>query len=600
MPGMDRIYEQTLRKALGQTEFTQKVVERIGQRNKYARGFLKGQGDDGEEEKVFWRGPEDHKRFAKYSLHADLYINNQEEHLAPEWMPSGKTKYKRYNLCRFLTDLYTQLMMGSGVEIHTEFKTVDDHLNDDLEIGDKFDHWAKMVSVKGMIGVQVVSDDRGVDVVMVQPELVFAEFEEGSEDDYKWVAKKFHVDPHALNVPKEVWEFNRDREAGDEDDGVVFEERHYRGRIEYFLYTVKEDEITELLLPEWYNEDLPPLDEDGLCSIDTGIDEFMLLAIPNVIFNNEFISDYEDITDLQRDINSRITHINRILNVHANPKLMLPESFMGKDPYTGEPIMRGLRDEVLFIAEEDKDNRPEYLTWNSQIEAGFDEIDSDVNMFCTVTGVSPSLIVRKDTTFPEAASAYKLRLTPTLAKTKFKTGFFKRYLRRILWVLVQKLTTTNTFSQTSLDQKVAEDKTPDQAPSLEMHDASGVEPEAMRILSMDAKKIEIRFEAALPQDDRLLVERTGTDPPTASIDRVLREVDGMSDAQVAEEKVRLAEAARLKDEQMMQGQGSFFGGGGGGGGEPESFGPVDELDDAGLGGPPTGNMQTTIGTSTAV
>ena len=76
MPGMDRLYEQTLRKALGVTEFTQQVVSRIGKSNQFARKFLKGQEDDDKQDKMYWRGPEDHERFASYALHADLYTNN--------------------------------------------------------------------------------------------------------------------------------------------------------------------------------------------------------------------------------------------------------------------------------------------------------------------------------------------------------------------------------------------------------------------------------------------------------------------------------------------------------------------------------------------
>lgn len=610
MPAVDHIYAQNLRTALGRTEFTQKVIDRIGMRNAFAKKFgdsIKGQQAGDEQKKLLWRTPEDHARFEKYKLYSDLYSNDQERHLMPEWLPTGKREYKRHNLLRFLTNTYVDLMLGGGALIKTGLSHVDDVLNDDLCVATNFDHWAKMASVKGMIGVQVVDDDRGVSLILVRPEILFVEFDDGSDDEFKYIAKKYTVDPSEVRpFPGVDWEFNKGRSDGKKDDGIVFEERHYKGRIEYYLYTVRGDEITEALHPRWYDYRLPELDNEGVCKVDTEIDEFMLQAVPNVLFDQRFISDYDDVIDHQRDINARATQINRILNMHADPKLMVPESFMAKDPYTGEPIMRGVRDEVLFIANEDQDNRPEYLTWNSQLEQGFAEIEQDINMFCTTTGLSPSLIVRKDGQFPEAASAYRLRLTPTLAKVKTKAEFFKRYLRRALWVLIKKLDKKRAFtlpSPHSVEEQVEDDKEYgppmsaglDEPPVVSMDKPLGVMRKPKRtpasVGELRVQDITLRFVPLLPQDERFLVERAQTDPPTASLRRILREVDDMTDEQIEEEIAEIQSMVRQRDEMTAGGLGF-------GQDIPESLGPTPELRNGGLNASPTGGAVASIGSQT--
>lgn len=594
MAGLDRIYRAQLKKALGQSEFTTKVAERIGQNSEHARKFASelknGFGDDGED-RLVWRTPEDNERFEAYSKWRDLFHNRHEKWLRPDWLPSGKFEYKRANFCRFITRVYADLMLGGGAEISTGNQTVDDYLSDEVQLHGYFYKWAQLVTVYGLIGLQVVCDDKGVDIIKVNPDLLYPVFEDGSDDDFKWVSKKHYVDPGQIKPePGSNWEFNKHKDGGEKDDGVVFEERHFRGYIEYYLFTVKGDEITEMLPPTWYNDNLPDLNGDGICKVDTNIDEFMLIVVPNIIFDGTFVSDFADIEDFQRDINTRASQINRILNVHADPKLMLPDSFRAKDPYTGEAIVRGLRDEVLILTPEDYDFKPEYLTWQSQLEGAYQEMENDMNMLCTVASVSPSLVVRKDGNFPEAAATYKLRLTPTLNHVARKEEDFKRALQRVIWVFINKCHQERVFDKSEVDFG-EEQGSPGNKPwvaqgsptggvkdiSFDKHDRLS---DLDRVLTIPPNKIEIRFKPSLPQDERFLVERAGSMPPTASIHRVLQEVDGMNEAEIAIELKRIAEGQQMAEEATARDSGLQFGG--------NPFEGRSETSDSGLDASPTG------------
>lgn len=573
---LDAVYSSHLRQALSRSAFTERVIERIGQTSEYAREFhrsLGGGGEDGDDGKISWRTREDKERQERYDRYQKLYHNKSEQYLRPEWLPSGKLLYTRINMLRFVTNTYADLMCGSGAEVKTNNKTLDDHLNNEVEIKNHFLKWQQLVSINGLIGLQVVADDRGVDIIHVSPDLLYPEFEDGSDDDFKWVSKKHYVKVLDVKDPSGRWEFNGDKQA-DKDDGIVFEERHFRGSIKYYLYTVKGDEITSMLPPSWYNESLPPLDENGECCVQTGIDEFMLIVVPNMILAREFVSDFDDIIDFQANINVRASQINRVLNVHADPKLMLGESFRAKDPYTGEPIIRGLRDEVLIVANEDHEFRPEYLTWQSQLESAFREIEQNINMLCTVAQISPSLIVRQESIFPEAATAFKLRLTPTLSKVRRKAQDFKSALQRVIWVYANKafqhgLLDVPTPPEGDPFKTTTQDGTnkhgqPEPAEEVPLSvDANDPKVAISRVLTGAPNQIEIRFIPNLPQDERLLIDRLTSNPPSVSLDRILKEVDQMSPDEIEEEKQRIQDTASMQAESVQHSGGFPFGGGGG-------------------------------------
>lgn len=528
--------------AIGKSSFTQKIIQRIAEYDAYARQLLEF-GDDSvgvDKSRVRWRTPRDNVRFRMYQKWHDLYLNEQEKWLCPDWLPTGKRFYKRYNFCRFVTQVFTDLLLGGGVEIHVGNSAVDNYINNVMCLPDYFYDWAQKASVFGFCPLQIVCDGNGVDIISVDPSHIFWKWRDCTDDELDWVAKKTFISLDKLKTNREI-----DLDVGGRYTvtGGVFEERHYIGYIEYYFYLVDGDYIVKVLDPRCYIKGLPELNEDGICLFETGVNEFMLQLIPNTVFMREFYSDYRDIEDLQRSINLRATQRGRILNIHADPKLMVPDTMQQRDPYTGELVVRSLRDEVIFLEPGDNFFKPEYLTWNAQLDAVERELDFDLRMLCTLAEISPTLIVNTDTTFPESAAAYKMKLTPTLNKVKRKERDFTKWMKRFLWVYIKKLYEENVFSMVS---DTAIDSGNNIKTSADKNSVVDISVgEFLRYIK--PSDIHLRFYPSLPQDERVLLERLGG-LQSVSRHRVMKEVDGMSERQIESELELIREDQHQKDE----------------------------------------------------
>jgi len=580
-------YKQDVETVFGAIETVDTIIGGVNERS---AGFEEG-------DRPRWREPEDEARFEKYRVYKDLFFGDHEKRIRPEWLAEGNSNYKTYNFCRFISKVYADLMMGKGVEVKTGSEMVDDYIADVVGIADYMYNWVLQASVFGFVAIQIVSDSNGVDILEIEPELIFPKFNSGSGYDYEWIAKKHYVDPGEVIDPEGSWEFDKEG-TGDGRDGIVFEERHYRGKIEYYLYVTAGNDILEMLPPRWYNRDLPELD-GRKCVVETGIKEFLLMIIPNILFMKQFVSDYDDIAPLQKSLNSRGTQIERILNVHADPKLMLPDSMQQKDHYTGQVSARGLRDEVIFVNHETAQSfKPEYLTWSAELSAAETEMTRDVNMLCTFAEISPMLISRNESgSFPESAVAYKLKMTPSLNRAAVKSRGFVRYTQRIMWVLIQLLDKQGNFKTTDIrdDAGVAPVSMVPGAPAtadagtLTVADDAGKSKNASDIIPTD---IEIRMIPALPQDDRFLAERLAGQA-SVSRHRVLIDVDSMSERQAAEEIKRIDNDLMAVEEQTGYDNGLGFTSGGGF--KPSKFEQRDEQSDGGLHDSPTGAQSAGFG-----
>jgi len=519
------------------SKFTDEVISKV-----MARQEATATVPDGT--KLYWKTPEDNKRIADYELHRDLYFNDHEA-LQPKWLPDGRTEYKKYNYCRMVSDTYADIIAGKGSEISTGHNLADKWLKDQ-QIADKFHTWLITSSYAGMFGLQVVADDEGVELLLVEPQMLFPVFD-ASGEDYESISKKFAVDPKEVYDPTMRWQWDRTNyEEG--VNQIIFEEQHYKDHIKYWLYVTEGDEIKELLPPAWYDPTLPAL-IDGFSQVETGMDDFMLMIIPNRLVSKRFISDYVDILSFQSSINARGTQIHRILNIHANPKLLLPESMMQHDPQTGKVVARGLRDEVLYISPEDNHiMKPEYLTWAAELEAAYKEQQEDINAICTFSRVSSSLITRSDTQYPEAAVTYRMRLTPTINASAPKKRSFIKNVTRILYIYLLKLQEVGTFEAASTEG--VDPSAPIMNNAMNKQVPNEVDQPVLNSMTFKREEINITMKAALPQDDKFLVERVGTGVQTASRKRVLSDVDGMNEDQIAEELAAIEEDTQSDNEAL--------------------------------------------------
>jgi hypothetical protein len=532
---LNNVYAHYIQLAVGKSEFTQRVVDSLDARS-IERAKTRWEKDE-DEPKILWRTDKDKKRIENLRRFEDLYNRKHEKHLRPIWLPTGKVEYLEVNLFRWVTTLYADLSLGGGATVKSQNSAYDWYLNEDLNIWHYFYNWMVYVSIYGFCPVQIVQNEKGeVDFLELDPSVIYPKWKDGTFYEFEWISKKIQLSPDDVAIPNGLgYDFDPKRM-----DGIVYEERHFEGRIEYYLYAVSGDEVMMMLPVQFYNPQLPTLrpDPEGsgrmISYVETNIPEFLIVLIPNQIFNQEFISDYTDIEQLVSRINTRMTQIDRVLNIHANPKLILPSSFQQQDPYTGESTGRGLRDEILYIDPEDNHTMPQYLTWDGQLSAAYQQLDAVVDMFCTVAEVSPSLLVRSQSgsTFPESAAAYKMKLTPTLNRINRKSTKFEMGIKKFLYVYGLKLQQCDKLKAVSGDPEYLQALMNAEDTPYTAADAK-VEPEEIQ-----QRRIQVRFKPALPQDDRLLIDRL-QGQPSVSIRRVLTDVDDMTEEEAVEEERRI-------------------------------------------------------------
>lgn len=507
-----------LRLAAAKSEFTDRVLREMGALNMAERRVEPGM--------IAWTSPQKREEQKRQTDLIDLF-SDPAAHvrlLRPDWLPHSRSIDIVVNYIWWYTTLISDLFCGKAAEI--EFGDKEPYLNEyaknEAELPVYMSEWVPSAVLLGYLPLQVVKRDNIVDIIKVDQRNVWYRFTEGREGDFDWVAKKVYVDPKQVIDPRGKWEYNKDKRH-DGCDGVVFEERHYRGFIYYFLYVVKGDYIAELLPPHWYDSSLPGYDEDGYCKVCTEFDGMLLNIVPTYLFHGKMISEAGSLLGLQTALNTAYTRINRVNNVFSSPKLVLPDTLIQLDYRTGEGLATALKHDVLFMSAEENRNAvaPQYLTWDAQLDYAYKEIVSLVNAMCTITQISPSFVVQENSAFPESAAAYRLKLTPTLNRVERMKTQFVRYLKRVLYAWAVKL------KQVQLP-RVATLANPD-------------------LLKVDFANINVSLVPALPQDDRFLVERM-QGGPSVSLYRVLSEVDGMTDEEAADEEKKIRRDQQALDE----------------------------------------------------
>jgi len=108
----------------------------------------------------------------------------------------------------------------------------------------------------------------------------------------------------------------------------------------------------------------------------TGVDLPLVSVIENVFTSSACAADdYRDIDPIIKRIEARLTRVGRILDVHAEPFLVLPE-FSGAF-HRNEDTGKVVYDSKLKVFELPKEGMaPQYITWDGQLAAAFSEIDA--------------------------------------------------------------------------------------------------------------------------------------------------------------------------------------------------------------------------------
>lgn len=175
--------------------------------------------------------------------------------------------------------------------------------------------------------------------------------------------------------------------------------------------------------------DIKMLDEGLEEVIETGIDDFLLVHVPNWRTDTEYwgYSDYLDIKSLQDECNNRISQISKILDKHADPNMRGPAEY-------GDDVDVGGK----YFPYSDETVKPEYMVWEAKLKAAFDQIDYILKMLFLVTETSPDAFGLSEGGIAESGRALKFRLMRLLSKIARKKRYYDHAIKKAL-VIAQKL-----------------------------------------------------------------------------------------------------------------------------------------------------------------
>ncbi len=126
------------------------------------------------------------------------------------------------------------------------------------------------------------------------------------------------------------------------------------------------------------------LDMVGEFTQSTGIDTPLISVVKNISTSgNDILDDYNDIDPIIKRLETRLTRVGRILDVHSEPLFYVPEdSGIVQKTEDGKWIYDSSK--RVLILENDK-VAPGYVTWDGQLNGAFQEIDFLIHQLYTIS-----------------------------------------------------------------------------------------------------------------------------------------------------------------------------------------------------------------------
>ena len=147
--------------------------------------------------------------------------------------------------------------------------------------------------------------------------------------------------------------------------------------------------------------------------------EFLVIPISNVRTSRDVFgrSSYNlSAKSIAKNLIDRYNQIDRVLDKHSDPNMIGPKGMLELNPITHKPMFRG--GGRYFGYQYDPDMAPpkiEYLTWDGNLVPGETAIARQINDLFNELELPP-VSMAKDTTGVVSGTAYRLMLTPLLAK----------------------------------------------------------------------------------------------------------------------------------------------------------------------------------------
>lgn len=350
--------------------------------------------------------------------HVDVFKNVQRQIESIEDIDSADKVAMTYlvcNYCGLLSKLSADMLFGEKPQIKAENKSTDDRLQEIIKNNNFYTNSYESAlgnSYRGDSCLKVkytkrskYASEREVIIEPQNPEFFFVEKEENN------VRK---INRMIIGFTKRV-----------ANEKYLQLEIHEPGTIYNQAYRMTGNVVSSQV-------DIKSLDEGLEEVVKTGVDDFLLVHIPNWRTDTEFwgYSDYLDIKSLQDECNDRISQISKVLDKHADPNMIGPPDYLNED----ENVNIG----DSYFPYDDESVKPEYMSWDGKLEAAFKEIDYMLKMMFLVTETSPDAFGLDDGNVADSGRALKFRLMRLLSKIARKKMYYDKGLKKAL-TIAQKL-----------------------------------------------------------------------------------------------------------------------------------------------------------------
>ena len=207
-------------------------------------------------------------------------------------------------------------------------------------------------------------------------------------------------------------------------DGEIYVEIHDKGKYEARRYRVKDGtgkSGEKVQFGELLERNVQV----------TGADDCAVKVFANVGQSKSIygIDDYGVIADVLRQLMWRLYCMDFILDRHSTPSMTGPSSALSTDPLTG-------RKEVVpgnYFTQDDKDTpKPEYLTWDGNLEAVQWEIEWLTNQLYTLSEMGAAFLEGAGKGEASSGTALRLRMTSPLIKARRIAGINTQTLKQII------------------------------------------------------------------------------------------------------------------------------------------------------------------------
>lgn len=378
-----------------------------------------------DENALTWPKMADRERLEDYAHNDKLYRGDHYEAFRIKFGGDVEAGYKklRYIVANFpglMSRVLADMLFGESITITAEDKNTQEFINNLIKDNDLINQLYESALINSRRGYDVFKiriGKRNPSDPYAKPEIIIEQI--GADKYFPVFDSK-----NARNVVSQDIIATTFKQGS---NVYLHKEIHTPGQIinEVYLYDPDKMAVKASIPPETFG--YKPVEQ-------TGVNTSLVFGIPNYRDGNYWgPSDYRDLYSLFFALNNRITKIDNILDKHSDPILAVPVGVLDEEG--------SVRREELGMFEVDNENpgfnKPEYITWNANLENAFTQIDKLVDFLFMFSEVAPATMGADKNGITESGRALKFKLLSTIRKRNRKISYYDEAIKNMLFTATE-------------------------------------------------------------------------------------------------------------------------------------------------------------------